>query len=222
MVGASDLGVLLAAIDARTTWLPLPLTRPPGRRWRPQRSRRALAGGPSVLRAAAGAALAVLLFFLVWLVSRGGIGFGDVRFAPLVGAAAASHSWSVLIWALLLGSLAGAGHGLVRLALRRRVRFRTRRGCWSAPISPGRDLGRLSTEHIQGGPGVRVGRVRLRVGVIGPARPADRHHVATGDGIQRQEVLAEQLAQLVLIVVKELYAPLVSPRSTASSVSVGL
>ena len=42
-----------------------------------------------------------------------------MRFAPLVGAATAGHSWSLLIWALLLGSLAGAGHGLLRLALRR-------------------------------------------------------------------------------------------------------
>ena len=66
-----------------------------------------------------GAAVAGLLLFLVWFISRGGIGFGDVRFAPLVGAATASQSWSVLIWALLLGSLAGAAHGLARLALRR-------------------------------------------------------------------------------------------------------
>jgi leader peptidase (prepilin peptidase) / N-methyltransferase len=116
----SVFGVLLAVIDARTTWLPLPLTRAA---WLAMAAAAvvvwALAGGPTVVRAAAGAALAGLLFFLVWLISRGGIGFGDVRFAPLVGAATASHSWSLLIWALLLGSLAGATHGLVRLALRR-------------------------------------------------------------------------------------------------------
>ena len=116
----SVLGLLLAIIDARTTWLPLPLTHAA---WLAMAAAAvavwALAGGPTVLRAAVGAALAGLLFFLVWLISRGGIGFGDVRLAPLVGAATASHSWSLLIWALLLGSLAGAGHGLVRLALRR-------------------------------------------------------------------------------------------------------
>jgi len=120
----SVLGVLLAVIDARTTWLPLPLTHAA---WLTMAVAAvlvwALAGGSTVLRTAAGAALAGLLFFLVWFISRGGIGFGDVRFAPLVGAAAASHSWSVLIWALLLGSLAGAGHGLVRLALRRAGSF---------------------------------------------------------------------------------------------------
>ena len=120
----SVLGVLLAVIDARTTWLPLRLTHAA---WLAMAASAivvwALAGGSTVLRAAGGAALAGLLFFLVWFISRGGIGFGDVRFAPLVGAAAASHSWSVLIWALLLGSLAGAGHGLARLALRRTGAF---------------------------------------------------------------------------------------------------
>ena len=117
----SVLGVLLAVIDARTTWLPLRLTHAAwlamaaaavvvwaaGRSGSTRASRRRRRGAGR------------LLFFGVWFISRGGIGFGDVRFAPLVGAAAASHSWSVLIWALLLGSLAGAGHGLVRLALRR-------------------------------------------------------------------------------------------------------
>jgi leader peptidase (prepilin peptidase)/N-methyltransferase len=120
----SVFGVLLAVIDARTTWLPLRLTHAA---WLAMAAAAvvvwALAGGSTALRATGGAALAGLLFFGVWFVSRGGIGFGDVRFAPLVGAAAASHSWSVLIWALLLGSLAGAGHGLVRLALRRTGAF---------------------------------------------------------------------------------------------------
>jgi leader peptidase (prepilin peptidase)/N-methyltransferase len=117
----SSFGVLLAAIDALTTWLPLRLTQaawvamavsllltlPLGAdRW-------------TVLRTLAGAALAGLLYLGVWLVSRGGFGFGDVRFAPLVGAATAAHSWSLLIWALLLGSVLGAMYGIVRLARRR-------------------------------------------------------------------------------------------------------
>jgi len=120
----SVLGVLLAVIDARTTWLPLRLTHAA---WLAMAAAAvavwAAAGGSTALRAAAGAALAGALFLGVWFISRGGIGFGDVRFAPLVGAAAASASWSVLIWALLLGSLAGAVHGLVRLALRRTGAF---------------------------------------------------------------------------------------------------
>ena len=78
------------------------------------------AGWPSLLRAAAGAALALLLYGVVWLASRGGFGFGDVRFAPLVGAPAAAHSWSLLLWALLLGSVAGAAWGVLRMLRGRR------------------------------------------------------------------------------------------------------
>ena len=117
----SSIGVLLAAIDALTTWLPLRLTQaawvamavallltlPLGADW------------STMLRAVAGAVLAGLLYLGVWLVSRGGFGFGDVRFAPLVGAATAAYSWSMLVWALLLGSVLGALYGMVRLARRR-------------------------------------------------------------------------------------------------------
>jgi leader peptidase (prepilin peptidase) / N-methyltransferase len=121
----SSLGVLLAAIDALTTWLPLRLTQaawaamavallltlPLGADW------------STVLRAVTGAALSGLVYLGVWLVSRGGFGFGDVRFAPLVGAATAAHSWSLLIWAILLGSILAALHGIVRLARRRAEPF---------------------------------------------------------------------------------------------------
>ena len=78
---------------------------------------------PQVVRIVAGAAIAGALYAGVWAISRGGFGFGDVRFAPLVGAAAAAHSFSVLLAALVLGSLAGAGYGLVRLIKRRRSPF---------------------------------------------------------------------------------------------------
>jgi leader peptidase (prepilin peptidase) / N-methyltransferase len=121
----SSLGLLLAAIDALTTWLPLRLTQlawlamvvallvsvPLGAPW------------STVLRAVTGAVLAGTVYLVVWLVSRGGLGFGDVRFAPLVGAATAAHSWSLLIWAMLLGSVVGALYGMVRLARRRTGAF---------------------------------------------------------------------------------------------------
>jgi leader peptidase (prepilin peptidase)/N-methyltransferase len=117
----SSFGVLLAAIDALTTWLPLRLTQAA---WVAMTVSLLLtlplgADRSTVLRTLAGAALAGLLYLGVWLLSRGGFGFGDVRFAPLVGAATAAHSWSLLIWALLLGSVLGAMYGMVRLARRR-------------------------------------------------------------------------------------------------------
>ena len=116
----SSLGVLLAAIDALTTWLPLRLTHAG---WVAMAVALLLAlllgaGWTTALRAVTGSALAGLLYLGIWLVSRGGFGFGDVRFAPLVGAATAAQSWSLLIWALFLGSVLGALHGLVQLARR--------------------------------------------------------------------------------------------------------
>jgi leader peptidase (prepilin peptidase) / N-methyltransferase len=112
------LGVLLAAIDARTSWLPLQLTRTA---WLAMAVAAVLAaslgGGVWVaVRALAGAAIAGGLYLLVWLLSHGGFGFGDVRFAPLLGAAAAADSWTLLWWTLLLGTVAGGLIGLLRLA----------------------------------------------------------------------------------------------------------
>ena len=72
---------------------------------------------------AAGAAIAGGLYLLVWMISRGGFGFGDVRFAPLLGAAAAADSWTLLWWTLLLGTLVGGLFGVLRLALGRREAF---------------------------------------------------------------------------------------------------
>jgi leader peptidase (prepilin peptidase)/N-methyltransferase len=119
------LGVLLAAIDARTSWLPLQLTRTA---WLAMAVAAVLAasfgGGVWVpVRAIVGAAIAGGLYLLVWLLSRGGFGFGDVRFAPLLGAAAAADSWTLLWWTLLLGTVAGGLMALLRLAQGRRDAF---------------------------------------------------------------------------------------------------
>ena len=118
-------GVLLAAIDARSTWLPLRLTRVA---WGAAAAATLLAGWIGggvglVARAGVGAVVAGLLYLVIWLVSKGGFGFGDVRFAPLLGAAGAAVSWRLLIWTLVLGTVVGGGWGLVRLARRRRGAF---------------------------------------------------------------------------------------------------
>lgn len=119
------LGVLLAAIDARTSWLPLRLTRIA---WLAMAIAALLStllnGGVWIAgRAAAGATIAGALYLFVWLISRGGFGFGDVRFAPLLGAATAADSWTLLWLALLLGTVVGGFMGLLRLAQGRRGAF---------------------------------------------------------------------------------------------------
>lgn len=124
--------LVLAAVDARTTWLPLPLTR---LAWLSMGvaillggALAASSGGTEAASAALlppviGAAASGALYLLIWWFTRGGFGFGDVRYAPLVGAAAASVSMPSLLWALALGSLVGGGYGIVRLVRRRPGQF---------------------------------------------------------------------------------------------------
>ena len=75
--------------------------------------------GAPVLAAGLAFGTAALLYLVLWRLSRGGLGFGDVRLAPVLGAAAAAVGWSTLLATLLLGSLVGAAVGVV-LTLRGR------------------------------------------------------------------------------------------------------
>ena len=112
--------LVLVAVDARTTWLPLRLTHLVWAATAGATVLAALLGGVALLaRSAVGAGAAALLYLLLWRLSRGGLGFGDVRLAPVLGAAGAAVGWSTLVTMLLLGSLAGAAVGMV-LALRGR------------------------------------------------------------------------------------------------------
>lgn len=111
--------LVLVAVDARTTWLPLGLTRLV---WACGAGGALLGTGLGgtglLLRAAVGAGAALLLYVLLWRLSRRGLGFGDVRLAPVLGAAAAAVGWPTLLATLLLGSVVGALVGVV-LLLRR-------------------------------------------------------------------------------------------------------
>lgn len=115
-VPLTTVGVLLVSIDALTTWLPLRLTRI---LWAATVGAAALQillapdWTTLALRMLLGA-VAVLIFFwgFWWLV--GGLGFGDVRLAPVLGAVTASVSWSTLAAGLLLGTVLGAVVGIVR------------------------------------------------------------------------------------------------------------
>lgn len=110
-------GVVLAMIDACTTWLPLRLTYPGWALMAGAAGASLLVGadGGSLVRTLIGGGIAGLLYLSVWAVTRGGFGFGDVRFAPLLGAATAGHSWTLLLWGLTCGTAVGALHGISRL-----------------------------------------------------------------------------------------------------------
>lgn len=121
------IALLLAAIDARTTWLPAPVMR---LGWvvtatavvgclvlDHRRIPMALTIGGGVLIAGGG-------YLLLWLVTGGrAIALGDVRLMPLAGAVAGTMGWPGLYWSLLLGSVIGALVGVVRLVIGRRGPF---------------------------------------------------------------------------------------------------
>ena len=108
-------GLVLVAVDARTTWLPLGLTHVV---WAASLGAAVLAtflGGSGLLaRAAVGAIAVALLYLTLWWFSHGELGFGDVRLAPVLGATSAAVGWSTLLTTVLLGNLVGAAVGVVR------------------------------------------------------------------------------------------------------------
>lgn len=131
----ATLGVLLVLVDLHTTFLPLRLTY--------------LAVGLTVVGAAGAAWLlrdwtplvwgvaggigCAAWFAAMWWLGRGRMGFGDVRLAGLLGLVAGATSPMLVIWALLLGTLAAAMWGLV-------ARWRRGRDA-PFPYGPGLALG---------------------------------------------------------------------------------
>jgi leader peptidase (prepilin peptidase)/N-methyltransferase len=67
---------------------------------------------PDALRAAMGAAILGLFYFVAWFVYPKGMGFGDVKLAPVVGATLAFFGWPELVvggfFAFVWGAIAGA------------------------------------------------------------------------------------------------------------------
>lgn len=105
----------LVWVDACTTWLPTKLTRLVGAQllvagmiavW--------LGDNPAQIswHLGFGAAAAFVFWLAMWRLSRGGIGFGDVRLAPLTGVMAATMGLGGWFAALLAGSLLGVIWGL--------------------------------------------------------------------------------------------------------------
>lgn len=68
---------------------------------------------------ALGAAVALALMGLIYAVSRGGMGDGDVRLSPLLGAALGFQNPGLAAVGLFFGFLAGAVVGVVVMATRR-------------------------------------------------------------------------------------------------------
>lgn len=110
----ATVGALLALVDQHTTFLPLRLNY----------LALGVAVGGAVLAAwwsgdgnlllwsLGGGLGATALFWVLWRVT-GLMGFGDVRLAGLIGVVAGTGGLAQLVWAFLLGSVAGAVWGIV-------------------------------------------------------------------------------------------------------------
>lgn len=115
------LGTVLAVIDAVTTWLPNAVMHPFWVVTGVATIFTAAVSGGTALSAVVGAVAWTVVFWLVWLISRRQIGFGDVRFALGLGAAAGAAGWVTIYTCLLAGTVVGAIWGVLH-RLRRGVR----------------------------------------------------------------------------------------------------
>ncbi|WP_157773919.1 hypothetical protein [Acidipropionibacterium acidipropionici] len=119
----STVGVVIAGLDAFTTWMPRSLAH-----WSWVVLAVAIAGtafwSPAMAIAGlVGAVAAGLLFGLIWLISRQGFGFGDVRYMPLIGAATATISLNTFETALICGALLVVAWAIIDRAIHHRIRF---------------------------------------------------------------------------------------------------
>lgn len=107
-------GTLLAVIDAATTWLPNAVMHPFWAVMAVATVFTAAVGGRAVaVSTVTGAVAWTVVFWLVWLISRRQIGFGDVRFAVGLGAAAGAAGWVTIYTCLFAGTVVGAIWGVV-------------------------------------------------------------------------------------------------------------
>ena len=113
----SILGVLIAAVDGALTWIPARLTH---LAWAAGLTAVALTGlisrhWSTTLAPLLGAVVLGAVFLLVWLLTHPNLGFGDVRFAPVVGAGAvAAAGWPGLTVSILATTVLAAAQLLVR------------------------------------------------------------------------------------------------------------
>lgn len=114
-------GIALALIDLAVQRLPNVLTAPACAGTILLLAGAALAGEPgSFGRAAAGAGAVTAVFLLLALTA--GMGLGDVKLAPAIGALLGWHSWTSLWWGTLAGFLIGGVCGVALLATGRHRR----------------------------------------------------------------------------------------------------
>ncbi|KUN58963.1 hypothetical protein AQJ46_41675 [Streptomyces canus] len=113
-------GIALVMIDVAVHRLPDVLTLPASAGTLVLLAGAAVAGEPGSLTRALAAAAALGGVYL--LLVAGGMGMGDVKLAPAVGALLGWHSWSAVILGTFAGFALAAAFSVVLLATRRATR----------------------------------------------------------------------------------------------------
>ncbi|WP_275106608.1 prepilin peptidase [Nocardioides caeni] len=110
----TGIGIALALIDLDVKRLPDKIVLP---------SYPVLAGllligwdGEALWRALLGAAILGAFYFVVWFIAPGGMGFGDVKLAGIVGGMTAYLSWGTFLVGAFGAFLLGAAAGLMLMA----------------------------------------------------------------------------------------------------------
>ncbi|MDE0573046.1 prepilin peptidase [Demequina sp. B12] len=77
----------------------------------------------NVVGAVIGAAILAAFYFLVWFIYPKGMGFGDVKLAPVLGAVMGWYGWTTLVVGGFAAFVWGAVVGVVVMAVTRRSRM---------------------------------------------------------------------------------------------------
>ena len=77
---------------------------------------------PEIANAAMGGAIGFIIFLLLAVISRGGMGWGDVKLAALIGLAT---GFPLVLVALVMGAILGGLVAIVLLALKKKARKET-------------------------------------------------------------------------------------------------
>ena len=129
-------GALAIAIDGATTWIPYPVTLAMTVLAAVGVLAWALATADVwvVVAGAVGGLVTGGFFHVFHLVTRGGIGYADVRLMAVAGAVCAPVSLQVGLWAQLVGTVIGALWGVARLAWKGRGEFAYGPSLWAGPF----------------------------------------------------------------------------------------
>jgi len=120
-LGLAAASIALAVIDIRVRRLPDAIVLPAFAVLAVLLAAAALVSGDlgALLRALLGAVAMLVLYLLIHLATRGGMGFGDVKLAAVLGLATGWVGWDALIVAVVAAFVLGGAFGLTMLALRR-------------------------------------------------------------------------------------------------------